>query len=563
MKVIIIGGVAGGATAAARLRRLDESAEIVIYERSGYISYANCGLPYYIGGEIEDRAELTLQTPQSFFARFNIVAKVNHEVTAIDTSAKRVTVKDLKSGAVFTDGYDKLIIATGAKPALFGIGGAHLKGVFTLRTVEDTLAIRDYIDGNGPRTAVIAGGGYIGIELAENLVRAGLKVTILQRPDQLLAPLDYDMACLVSSKLRREGVEVRFGASVQSFSRDEEWLKCNLADGTAVACDIAVAALGVLPDSALAQNAGLKTGIKGAICVNERMQTSAPDVYAVGDAVEITHFVTGKKSLISLAGPANKQGRIAADNICGIPTTFGGSQGSSVIKVFDMTVATTGINQKTAQSLGLDCEAVVLSPSSHAGYYPGARTMTMKVLFERSTYKLLGAQIVGYDGVDKRIDVLATAMRAGLKAYELTELDLAYAPPYSSAKDPVNMAGYMIENMKNGLVKQFSYADIAGLTADDGAFLLDARTPAEYAAGHAKGFVNIPLDDLRSRIGEVPKAKRVYVMCHSGLRSYLACRILAQNGYTCYNFSGGYAFLRAVASGGGMPSEMFACGMEK
>ena len=563
MKVIIIGGVAGGATAAARLRRLDESAEIVIYERSGYISYANCGLPYYIGGEIEDRAELTLQTPQSFFARFNIVAKVNHEVTAIDTSAKRVTVKDLKSGAVFTDGYDKLIIATGAKPALFGIGGAHLKGVFTLRTVEDTLAIRDYIDGNGPRTAVIAGGGYIGIELAENLVRAGLKVTILQRPDQLLAPLDYDMACLVSSKLRREGGEVRFGASVQSFSRDEEGLKCNLSGGTAVACDIAVAALGVLPDSTLAQNAGLKTGIKGGICVNERMQTSAPDVYAVGDAVEVTHFVTGQKALISLAGPANKQGRIAADNICGIPSTFGGSQGSSVIKVFDMTVATTGINQKTAQSLGLDCEAVVLSPSSHAGYYPGARTMTMKVLFERGTYKLLGAQIVGYDGVDKRIDVLATAMRAGLKAYELTELDLAYAPPYSSAKDPVNMAGYMIENIKNGLVKQFSYADIAGLTADDGAFLLDARTPAEYAACHAKGFGNIPLDDLRSRIGEVPKAKRVYVMCHSGLRSYLACRILAQNGYTCYNFSGGYAFLRAVASGGGMPSEMFACGMEK
>ena len=563
MKVIIIGGVAGGATAAARLRRLNDGAEIVIYERSGYISYANCGLPYYIGGEIEDGEELTLQTPQSFFSRFNIVAKVNHEVTAIDRASKQVTVKNLATGQTFTDSYDKLIIATGARPALFGIEGTDCDGVFILRTVEDTFAIKSYIDQKKPRTAVIAGGGYIGIELAENLVRAGLRVTILQRPNQLLQPLDYDMACLVAAKVKREGVEVRFGASVKGFEEADGKILCKLADGTKLPCDMAVAALGVLPDSSLAQMAGLKTGIKGSICVDGHMLTSDKDVYAVGDAVEVTNFITGQKALISLAGPANKQGRIAADNICGIPSVYGGSQGSSVIKVFDMTVATTGINQKAAEAAGIDCQSVVLSPSSHAGYYPGARNMTMKVVFENGTARLLGAQIVGYEGVDKRIDVLATAIRAGLKATELTELDLAYAPPYSSAKDPVNMAGYIIENIMGGRVKQFTWRDIAALRADGGAYLLDARTPQEYAAGHAEGFVNIPLDDLRSRMGEVPKDKRIYVMCHSGLRSYLACRILAQNGFNCYNFSGGYAFLRAVALGGGMPEVTFSCGAEK
>lgn len=563
MKVVIIGGVAGGASAAARLRRLNEDAEIIIFERSGYISYANCGLPYYVGGVIADREELTLQTPQSFFARFNISVNVNCEVTAIDASEKTVSVTNLKTGATFKESYDKLIISTGARPALFGIEGAHEEGVFTLRTVEDTLAIRQYMERRKPRTAVIAGGGYIGIELAENLVHAGLSVTILQRPDQLLTPFDYDMACLVAYRMRRAGVDVRFGASVKSFSRQGDKLLCTLADGHSFPCDMAIAALGVQPDTALASSAGLKTGIKGAICVDEHMLTSDPDIYAVGDAVEVTNFVTGHKALISLAGPANKQGRIAADNICGISSSYRGSQGSSVIKVFDMTAAATGINEKAARAAGIDCESVVLSPSSHAGYYPGGRNMTMKVLFERGTYRLLGAQIIGYDGADKRIDVLATALRAGLKATQLVDLDLAYAPPYSSAKDPVNMAGYIIENISAGLIKQYSWRDIPALSRDDGAFLLDTRTEGEYAAGHVSGFVNIPLDELRSRIGEVPEGKRVYVMCHSGLRSYLACRILSQKGFDCYNFSGGYAFLRAVSTGGGMPAEMFSCGMEK
>lgn len=564
MKTIIIGGVAGGATAAARLRRLDEGASITIYERSGFISYANCGLPYYIGGEIADEGELTLQTPSSFKERFNIDVHVRHEVTAIDAAAREVEVRDLATGRSFKDCYDKLIIATGAKPALFGIDGADTRGVFTLRTVEDTLAIKQFIVQNKPRTAIIAGGGYIGIELAENLVRAGIAVTILQRPDRLLQPLDYDMACLVAAKVRQAGVEVAFGASVKAFeSRPQGGVLCRLADGSARPCDMAVAALGVQPDSALAAAAGLKTGIKGAICVDEHMRTSSPDIYAVGDVVQVTNFVTGGDALISLAGPANKQGRIAADNICGIPSRYEGSQGSSVIKVFDMTVATTGINSKTAHAAGIDCDSVVLSPLSHAGYYPGARPMTMKVLFERGTFRLLGAQIVGSEGVDKRIDVLATAIRAGMKGTELTGLDLAYAPPYSSAKDPVNMAGYIIENIAGGLVKQFGWQDIAALSADDGAFLLDTRTPAEYAAGHVSGFVNIPLDELRSRMGELPADKRVYVMCHSGLRSYLACRILSQRGFDCCNFSGGYAFARAVLAGGGMPAALFECGMER
>ena len=563
MKVVIIGGVAGGASAAARLRRLNEGTEITIYERSGYISYANCGLPYYIGGEIEDREELTLQTPASFSARFNVEVFVRHEVVAIDRKTKSVVVRRLSDGAEFCDGYDKLIIATGARPALFQIEGAGQEGVFTLRTVEDTFAIDDYISSRSPRTAVVAGGGYIGLEIAENLVRRGIRTTIVQRPAQLLAPLDSDMASLVRACVVKNGVEVLFGASVKAFKRDGEEVVCTLSDGRELRCGIAVAALGVRPDTALARAAGLDTGAKDAIVTDDNMRTSDPDIYAVGDAVEVTHFVGGTRTLISLAGPANKQGRIAADNICGIPSVYRGSQGSSVIKVFDMTVATTGLNERSAAAAGFDCQSVVLTPNSHAGYYPGARPMTIKVTFERGTARLLGAQIVGYEGVDKRIDVLATAIRAGLSGTDLADLDLAYAPPYSSAKDPVNMAGYVIENIVRGLVKQFTWRDIPRITGEEGAVLLDVRTPEEYAAGHVAGFINIPVDELRARMGELPVGARVYVMCHSGVRSYLACRILSGMGREAFNFQGGYAFLRAVRGAGGLPEAMFACGAEK
>lgn len=563
MKVIIVGGVAGGATAAARLRRLDEHAEIIIFERSGYISYANCGLPYYIGGVIEDKEDLTLQTPESLWERFRIDVRVRHEVTAIDTEKKTVTVCSLETGDVFTEGYDKLILATGAKPTVPSMSGVELDNVFSLRTVEDTLRIREFIELRQPKSVVIAGGGYIGIEMAENLCELGMDVTIVQRPTQLMAPLDADMAALVHAKMRSRGVKLRFGSSVTGFEKDGDRINTLLKDECPHNSDMVILAIGISPDTTLAKEAGLKLGLKNSIIVNEKMETSAKDVYAVGDAVQVKHFVTGEDALIALAGPANKQGRIVADNICGIGSTYNGSMGSSVIKLFDMTIATTGINEKTALAAGMEIEKIVLSPASHASYYPGAKTMVMKVLCDKKTQKLLGAQIIGYDGVDKRIDVLATALRCGMTGPELKELDLAYAPPFSSAKDPVNMAGFVFENVFDGLVKHFHYADVAQLPRDGSVMLLDTRTAGEYRRGHAEGFVNIPVDELRERLGEIPVGKPVYVMCQSGLRSYLACRILSQNGYDCFNFSGGYSFYNTVFNDVLSSKETYPCGMEK
>ena len=563
MKVIIVGGVAGGASAAARIRRLDEQAEIIVFERSGYVSYANCGLPYYIGGVITDPAELTLQTPESFFSRFRIDVRVRHEVTDIDTAAKTVTVKKLDSGEVFTERYDKLLLSPGAKPTLPPLAGVEGKRIFTLRTVEDTFRIREFVEKNAPKSAVLAGGGFIGLEMAENLRELGLGVTIVQRPRQVMAPLDADMAVQLHKTLERHGVALRLGSSMEGFVHENGEVVTLLKDEEPLRSDMVILAIGVTPDSALGKKAGLQLGQKGSIVVNDRMETSVPDVYAVGDAVEVRHFVTGKPSLISLAGPANKQGRIAADNICGGNSRFGGSQGSSVLKLFELTAAVTGINEKTAQAAGIDYEKVVLFPASHATYYPGAKTMTMKVLFERETLRLLGAQIVGYEGVDKRIDVLATAIRLGAKATDLTELDLAYAPPYSSAKDPVNMAGFMIENIATGKVKQFHWHDVPALPRDGSVQLLDTRTVWEYSRGHAEGFVNIPVDELRERLGELDKGKPVYIMCQSGLRSYISSRILANLGFDCYNFSGGYGFYAMVTSDRMICQSSYPCGLEK
>ena len=563
MKVIIVGGVAGGASAAARIRRLDEQAEIIVFERSGYVSYANCGLPYYIGGVITDPAELTLQTPESFFSRFRIDVRVRHEVTDIDTAAKTVTVKKLDSGEVFTERYDKLLLSPGAKPTLPPLAGVEGERIFTLRTVEDTFRIREFVEKNAPKSAVLAGGGFIGLEMAENLRELGLDVTIVQRPRQVMAPLDADMAVQLHKALERHGVALRLGSSVEGFVHENGEVVTLLKDEEPLRSDMVILAIGVTPDSTLAKKAGLQLGQKGSIVVNDRMETSAPDVYAVGDAVEVRHFVTGKPSLISLAGPANKQGRIAADNICGGNSRFGGSQGSSVLKLFELTAAVTGINEKMAQAAGIDYEKVVLFPASHATYYPGAKTMTMKVLFERETLRLLGAQIVGYEGVDKRIDVLATAIRLGAKATDLTELDLAYAPPYSSAKDPVNMAGFMIENIATGKVKQFHWHDVPALPRDGSVQLLDTRTVWEYSRGHAEGFVNIPVDELRERLGELDKSKPVYIMCQSGLRSYISSRILTNLGFDCYNFSGGYGFYAMVTSDRMICQSSYPCGLEK
>ena len=545
MKVIIIGGVAGGATAAARIRRLDERAEIVMLERTGYVSYANCGLPYYVGGTIADEDDLTLQTPQSFYCRYRVDARVGHEAIAIDRAGKSVTVRELATGRTYEEHYDKLLLAPGAKPVLPPAAQTEDRRVFTLRTVEDTFAMHDYVVGQKPQTAVVVGSGFIGLETAENLAGRGVHVTLIQRGGQVLAPLDADMACFLHAELVRNGVDLRLSTPFEGLETGEKVRV--LTSRGAIEADMAVIALGVVPDTALAKEAGLELGQKGSIVTDAHMRTSDPDIYAAGDAVEVRHFVTGAKTLIALAGPANKQGRIAADNLCGGNSEYRGSQGSSVVKVFSLTAAATGINEKTARAAGLDYDKVVLSPASHATYYPGAQVMTMKVLFERGSLRLLGAQIVGGAGVDKRIDVLATAIRAGLTADLLKDLDLAYAPPYSSAKDPVNMAGYLIDNLVAGRVKQFHFEDVASLPKDGSVTLLDTRTPFEYARGHAEGFVNIPVDDLRGRLGELDKAKPVYVMCQSGLRSYLACRILTQNGCECYNFSGGYRFYAANA----------------
>ena len=563
MKVVIVGGVAGGATAAARIRRLDEQAEIVVFERSAYISYANCGLPYYIGGVIEDAGELTLQTPESFFTRFRVQIKVLHEVTAIHPDRKTVSVTNLQTGERFEESYDKLLLSPGAKPTQPRFPGADSDRLFTLRTVEDTLRIRAYIDEHHPRSAVLAGGGFIGLELAENLRELGMDVTIVQKPMHLMTPFDADMAALIHGEMRRHGVKLALGHTVEGFAQRDGGMDVLLQDAAPLHADMVILAIGVTPDTALAKEAGLELGVRGSIVVNDRMETSVPDIYAVGDAVQVRHFVTGQDALIALAGPANKQGRIAADNICGGDSRYTGSQGSSVLKVFDMTAALTGLNETQAAAAGLDADSVILSPMSHAGYYPGGRVMTMKVVFEKATYRLLGAQIVGYEGVDKRIDVLATAIRAGMKATELKDLELAYAPPYSSAKDPVNMAGFMVDNIARGLLRQWHLADADSLPRDGSVTLLDTRTPGEYSAGHIEGFINIPVDDLRERLHELDRTKPVYVICQSGLRSYIACRILAGHGFDCYNFSGGYRFYAAVTQERCLIRTAAACGLEQ
>ena len=563
MKVVIVGGVAGGATAAARIRRLDEQAEIVVFERSGFVSYANCGLPYYIGDVITDPGELTLQTPESFFSRFRVNMKVRHEVTAIHPERKTVSVKNLATGETFEEGYDKLILSPGAKPTQPRLPGVGLDKLFTLRTVEDTFRIKEYIKKNNPRSAVLAGGGFIGLELAENLRELGMDVTIVQRPKQLMNPLDADMASFIHAEVRRHGIKLALGYTVEGFEEKDGGVDVLLKDNAPLHADMVVLAIGVTPDTVLAKEAGLELGIKGSIVVNDRMETSVPDIYAAGDAVQVKHYVTGEDALISLAGPANKQGRIIADNICGGDSRYLGSQGSSVIKVFNMTAATTGINENHAKKAGLDVDKVILSPMSHAGYYPGGKLMTMKVVFEKETYRLLGAQIIGYEGVDKRIDVLATAIHAGMKATQLKDLDLAYAPPYSSAKDPVNMAGFMIDNIANGTMKQWYLEDFDSLPRDGSAILLDTRTPDEYAAGHMEGFRNIPLDDLRDRLSEIESGKPVYVTCQSGLRSYIACRILEANGHEAYNFAGGFRFYDAVVNDRALIEKAYSCGMDQ
>ncbi len=563
MKIVIVGGVAGGASAAARLRRLDETAQILIFERSGFISYANCGLPYYIGGVITEKKDLTLQTPESFWSRFRIDALVHHEVLRVDRKNKTVAVKNLVTGRIYEESYDKLILSPGARPIRPELPGIDSERVYTLRTVEDTVKIRESVEKQQVRSAVIIGGGFIGVEMAENLQRLGIEVSLVEKLPQLLGQFDADMVSFLHAHIREKGVQLHLGRSVERFLEEDGGISVCIDGGEKLFADIAIAAIGVLPESTLAAEAGLTLGMKNSIAVNEYMQTSDPDIYAVGDAAEITHRITGQKTVMALAGPANRQARIAADHICGIQRPYMGAAGTSVLKIFDMTAASAGLNERAARAAGIEYEKVILSPVSHAAYYPGGKVMTLKLLFEKNG-RILGAQIVGFDGVDKRIDVLAAAMQAKLKATDLCDLDLAYAPPYSSAKDPVNMAGFVAENVLSGKVKQFFYEEALSLPRDGSVTLLDTRTEAEYSRGHAEGFdINIPVDRLRERLEEIDKTKPVYVMCQSGLRSYIACRILTQNGFNCYNFAGGYRVYHSIRSQEAESASAYSCGMAR
>lgn len=544
-KVVIIGGVAGGASAAARLRRLDENAHIVVVERGPYISFANCGLPYYLGGTIQDRAALTLQTPESFKARFNVDVRVFSEAVSIQPDNKTITIHNHNTGEEYEESYDSLILSMGADAAMPPIPGIDSKKVFTVRNIPDTVAVKTYIEEHQAKKAVVAGGGFIGLEVAENLRDLGMDVTLVEMADQVIPSIDADMAAQVHGHMRQKGLHLLLGSALQKIEDTETGVSLTV-NGETIDADLLVMAIGVRPASEIAVKAGLPANAKGALIVNSAMETGVDGIYAVGDLIEITHFVTGEKGYIPLAGPANKQGRIAADNICGIPSRYTGTQGSSILKVFDLAVASTGITEKTAKALHLNYEKSFTFSANHATYYPGATNMSIKTIFEKDTGKILGAQIVGNDGVDKRCDVFATAIRAGMTAKDLTELELCYAPPFGSAKDPVNMAGYVIENMMSGLVKTFHWHDIEKISKDPNAFLLDTRNPMEYLAGTIPGFVNIPLDSLRDRLDEIPKDKTIYVTCQIGLRGYIAARILMQNGYDVYNLSGGYRLYQTI-----------------
>ncbi len=542
-KVLIVGGVAGGASAAARLRRLDETAEIIMFEKGEYISFANCGLPYYVGEVITDKSKLTLQTPQSFNARFNVDVRVFNEVVSINKEEKTVTVKNVQTNETYTESYDKLILSPGAEPIKPPVFDFNNDKIFTLRNIPDTYKMKEYVDSKKPQHAVVVGGGFIGVEVAENLIERGVAVTLIEMQDQVLAPIDKDMAQEVHQHMNTHGVELMLGTALKSLTDKGSKMSVE-TDNTTFETDMVVMAIGVKPETEIAKNAGLEIGPRGHIIVDDNMVTSDKDIYAVGDAIEIVDFMTKQKGAVPLAGPANKQGRIAADNICGVNVKYTGTQGTSIIKVFDLTVASTGLNEKTASRANVEFEKIYLYPGSHAGYYPGAQNMSMKVLYAPKDGKILGAQIVGYDGVDKRMDVLATAIRFNAKASDLANLELSYAPPFSSAKDPVNMAGFMIENILKGDVKNFYWHEVADLQKRDDIVLVDLRTVTEFENGSIEGFINVPLDELRANLNKIDKTKKVYVTCQVGLRGYVGARILAQEGYDVYNLTGGYRFYK-------------------
>ncbi|MBE6829790.1 MAG: pyridine nucleotide-disulfide oxidoreductase [Ruminococcaceae bacterium] len=538
MKVLIVGGVAGGAGAATRLRRQSEEAKIILFEKGEYISYANCGLPYYIGGTIRDRKKLIVTQPELLRRRFGIDVRTKSEVVKIDREKKTVTVQNHADGSTYEESYDKLILSPGAVPKRPNLPGIDSEGIFTLRTVPDTLQIDAYIKEKHAKSAVVVGAGFIGVEMAENLKERGLDVTIVEFLDQAIASLDPEMAAILHRHMRENGIKLLFGTGVQGFEKTGS-LKVKLTKDRELEADLVILSIGVAPDSRLAKEAGLELGVGGSILTDDTFATSDPDIYAVGDAISVRQIVTGDRTLVPLAGPANKQGRLAGDNVLGQRVTRdGGVQGSAVLKVFDMTAASTGLNEKQLKAQEIPYQKTYIHPSSHAGYYPGSSQISMKLLFAADG-KILGAQAVGYEGVDKRIDVLATALRLGGTVYDLEKLELSYAPPYSSAKDPVNMLGFTAANILRGDVKVFHYDEVDALDREK-VTLLDVRTPDEMKMGTLDGAIGIPLDSLRERMSELPKDKPVYAFCQVGLRGYLAARILVQNGYDVYNLSGGY-----------------------
>ncbi|WMT41242.1 FAD-dependent oxidoreductase [Paenibacillus sp. D2_2] len=535
-KILIVGGVAGGASAAARLRRLDENAEIVMFERGTYISFANCGLPYYIGETIKDRSKLMVQTPENLKARFNINVRINSDVIGVDTHTKKVRVNSLDKGT-YEESYDYLILSPGAKPIKPPIPGIDSKSIFTVRNIPDTDRIKSYVDQAGTRSAIVIGGGFIGIEMVESLRERGLDVTLIEAAPHILAPFDSEMVAFAEKEMTDHGVKLVLGDGVESFHEKEQGIEVSLKSGLQLSADLVILAIGVTPDTEFIKNSGLELGARGHIIVDEYMQTNSDGVYAVGDAVETTDL-DGQRATVPLAGPANKQGRIAADNIYGLNTVYKGTQGTSIIKVFSLTGASTGFNERTLQRMNIPYRTIYVHPNSHAGYYPGAKAIAMKLLFNDEG-RILGAQAFGSEGVDKRIDVIATVLRLKGTVHDLAELELAYAPPFSSAKDPVNMAGYLAENVLSGQLDIFTVKDLETLQPEE-QILLDVRTVAEYEQGHIDGAAHIPVDELRERLNELDKNKEIYAYCGVGIRGYIAARILTQHGYKVKNLTGGY-----------------------
>ncbi|MCM3672158.1 CoA-disulfide reductase [Mesobacillus maritimus] len=537
-KVIIVGGVAGGATAAARLRRISEDAEVIMVERGEHISFANCGLPYYIGETIKDRSKLLVQTVEGMSERFKLGIRNLSEVMSINPVAKTVSIKNLQTGEVYDETYDKLLLSPGAKPIVPPIPGLNEnETLFTLRNIPDTDKIKNYVDQQNPQKAVVVGGGFIGIEMAENLVDRGMEVTLVEMANQIMAPIDFEMASILHNHLKDKGVNLILEKAVQSFA--DKGKKVILSDGTEFTTDMTIFSIGVRPENELAKNAGLELGERGGIVVNEYLQTSNHDIYAVGDAIEVVDYINGQKAMIPLAGPANRQGRIAANNMMGKQEKYQGTLGTSIAKVFDFTVAATGNNEKTLKRLGVPYEVVHIHPNSHAGYYPGAAPIALKLVFDQVTGKIFGAQAVGMDGADKRIDVIATAIKGGLTVEDLTNLELSYAPPFSSAKDPVNMAGYVATNLLDGELAHVQWHEIDQIVSEGGV-LIDVREPVEREFGYIDGSINIPLNELRDRLEELPKDKTIHVSCQVGLRGYLATRILKNHGFNVKNVDGGW-----------------------